>query len=146
MISANELRIGNYIDYDYEGDNSQVEVTGIYKDELLVQWNTDYGISSESFHINYFKPIPLTEEWHTKFGAIRTGSNDFVYQISDVKTISFSGGYIFIRDFDKNIKLPAIEDNICTLWSNDLRRRGIYVHEWQTMYWSLTGQELTIKE
>jgi len=96
--------------------------------------------------IEFIQPIPLTPEWHIRFGAKRNGFNDFVYQVSDIKTISFSGDYVFMRDFDIDINAPGMTDNICTLWNNDIRKRSMYVHEWQNMWNIMTGTELTLTE
>lgn len=91
-------------------------------------------------------PILLTEEWHKKFGVEKSGFNSFTYQISNTKQIDFHGDYVFIRDIsDITTFKPSMNDDICILWNNDFRKRGMYVHEWQNLYYLLTLKELTIK-
>lgn len=38
------------------------------------------------------------------------------------------------------------KDNICTLWNKDLKKRDMKVHEFQNLYYILSGKELTIKQ
>ena len=134
-MNANELRLNNFI-FDDNGDTTKVfSLSGYGSPEI-----NDDQVS------NRYKPIPLTEEWHNKFGVKQNGFGDFVYLISDIKAIVFSGDYVFMRDFEKNIDLPTFNDNLCTIWSIDERKRKMFVHEWQNLYFALTGEELTLKE
>lgn len=131
-MNAQELRIGNITNLGrvYEIKENKFYV---YDDE-----RTNYGSAWAKI-----EPIPLTEEWHFNFGAVQTASNDFVYKISSNKTIIFSSDYVFMRDFEKDLYSPSMEDNICTLWNKDIRKRDMYLHEWQNMFYILTGEELT---
>jgi hypothetical protein len=53
----------------------------------------------------------------------------------DVKVV-FQGDYVFLRQ--------GLSD-VITIWNKDLTKRDMYVHEWQNLYFSLTGEELTTK-
>lgn len=131
-MKANELRINNY--YSQFGNIHQAS------------WNTIKDLESAPEDQLWCKPIPLTEKWHNKFGIKKNWFDSFVYRISEHKTIEFSGDYVFIRDFDKDIESPSMEDNLCTLWNKDIRRRDMYVHEWQNLWFALTGSELTLND
>ncbi len=41
--------------------------------------------------------------------------------------------------------IESVGDDICVLWNNDIKGRGIYVHEWQNLYFALTNTELENK-
>jgi len=139
-MKANELRHKNLVNYH----GKAIEVFGVLGN--VIYYNDGKCHDSNIGDYIAFEPIPLTPEWHIRFGAKRNGFNDFVYQVSDIKTISFSGDYVFMRDFDIDINAPGMTDNICVLWNNDIRKRSMYVHEWQNMWNIMTGTELTLTE
>lgn len=80
-------------------------------------------------------PIPLTEEWSKKFGAIIKGT----FHEFPTKNI-----HLII-----NWTLGVIEltvDNGDDEWDSILIKIPKYVHLFQNLYFALTGEELTIKE
>lgn len=122
MIKANEVRLGNWIIDD--GEICKVDLIAGYDN-----WeNTE--------------PINLTEEWHKKFGVKLNGFYNFEYVIDKNRRIIFNTDYVFIRQNNPNKRI--IDDDIVTLWNNDIKKRDIYVHEWQNLYFALTGKELII--
>lgn len=123
MIGFRELRIGNWI-------NEQ---------GLILQ----VGMINQSL-FEGSDPIPISEEWHNKFGVTKNGFNAFVYKIRLGKFISFSGDYIYLIDTVRMDEVMTPDDDICTLWNNDVRGRAIYVHEWQNLYFVIKGDELEI--
>ncbi len=92
-----------------------------------------------------FRGITLTEEWHNKFGVKINGFKSFEYTISNRQTIIFTGDYVYLRDWHDKERKPSIDDDLCTLWNKDLKRRDMFVHEWQNLYFALTGEELITK-
>lgn len=130
MIKAQELRIGNYVQYEELKNPSKV-------------WIIDCTETSTSTKA---KPIPLTEEWHNKFGIQKNGFMQFEYKVSKRQIIVFSDEYVFLLDIESMDHKKSHRDNICTLWNTDIKKRNMYVHEWQNLYFALTGEELTIKE
>ena len=133
-MKATEFRIGNLMLFN----NSIKPITS--NNLCDIEFYTDSKIP-------YCKPIPLTEEWHNKFGVEINGFKEFIYEISKRQRIIFTNDYIFLLDIERMDGKRSFEDNICILWSKDVERRDIYVHEFQNLYFALTRfkKELTIK-
>ena len=93
--------------------------------------------------IDRLKPIPLTEDIHKSLGVVKNGFGDYEYQINKNKLITFCGDYVYLRDLQVENKKSHYDD-MCTLWNDDLRKRKMYLHEWQNLYFALTGTELEI--
>lgn len=118
-MKANELRIGNYFNGDVAEEITIVKATA--KDIL------DF---SDDPLDDYYKPIPLTEEWLERFGF----KKPFDYW-------EFHKGKIFFDIAIKDGKYYYIFD--CNY------RVGQYinsVHCLQNLFFALTGEELEIKE
>lgn len=124
-MEAKDLRIGNWFLADTEENNFKQ----INANEIL-----DFNDDPLD---DYYKPIPLTEEWLLKFGFIQilkdNNGNEYcnlLYSIShkgDLGTIDldlwkFSGW----RVVNSNYKMQ-------------------YVHQLQNLYFALTQSELTLK-
>ncbi len=116
-MEANELRIGILIKSKH---NDKIFKIQTFKDiELL------YDIC---------EPIPLTEEWLTKFGFHKTAEDDFDKTFGDIDQISIRSNKLYVTDkfgVYLNPKRIAIIQ---------------YVHQLQNLYFALTSEELTIKE
>lgn len=126
-MEAKELRIGNWVNI-YDDYTSQV--TGLTENGKVwcVKRPTD-----EKCAWNQVNPIPLTEEWLRRLGLnVRQREADectwleFDFPVVEELVQSSDGTYFFDCDSD-------------TL-------RIMYVHQLQNLYFSLTGEELTIKE
>ncbi len=124
-MKANELRIGNLVEYHIEDE----------LDERKEWWEV---ITIDSEDINWlekedpesidYKPIPLTEEWLLKFGAKRLNPKRGILKEFVLKTVriemSNSGNFYY-----KNSKL-VLES----------------IQQLQNLYFALTGTELEIKK
>ena len=129
-MKANELRLNNYALED--GEIVKIVYT------------------SQIHHAENLEPIPLTEEWLLKFGFEKNTGDNVVdsldyelinrrkgirlapYAFSHGKPIT-EDGYLFIFRMDVGLDFEHIAD--------------IYeVHQLQNLYFSLVGEELTIKE
>ena len=134
---AKDLRIGNLVLFS---DNSTIfTVSGLH------EFGMDCFDDIEETYIEYdrFEGIKLTEEWHNKFGVTKNGFNAFKYVIQrnnniDLQVI-FSGDYVMIRQGK-----GELEDDIVSIWNKDLTKRDMYIHEWQNLYFALTGEELQL--
>lgn len=135
------LRIGNLL---MLFKDTPCKVIGFANGLLYIQYNDTKYFTIE---LEYASPIPLTEEWHNKFGVEINGFKEFIYEISERQRIIFTNDYIFLLDIERMDGKRSFEDNICTLWNKDIERRDIYVHEFQNLYFALTRfkKELTIK-
>ena len=139
-LSFNELRIGNLVSHfgfihRVEAIHSKKKLDDKYR-------NIEFENGVIDFLMNV-KPIPLTEEWHNKFGIGKNGFNSFQYFLPiknniDVQVI-FNGDYVMIRQGKGNN-----DDDIISIWNKDLTKRDMFVHEWQNLYFLLTGEELLI--
>lgn len=109
-MKANELRIGNIINNDGE--------------EILVTSYTFYNIETDG---EYFKDIPLTEEWLLKLGFEWKGliSKGQYLTITTPcgKALVYNDG--FLKFVGVTIEVPIK-----------------HVHQLQNVYFALTGKEL----
>lgn len=139
-MEARNLRIGSLVK---RYDNLYV-VSSIKKNELELD-----SIDSDR-HVNYctydeLSPIPLTEEIHNMFGVKKNGFNNFEYKLPTRNnlciTVVHTHEYVMLRQGDGK----PYDDDVVSIWNKDVTRRDMYVHEWQNLYHSLTGEELIIK-
>jgi hypothetical protein len=130
-MNARELRIGNIV---YNPNLKEIRTLDIL----------DIRDYAERRLFIDFEPIPLTEEWHNKFGVKKDGFEAFEYKISrknnsNIKVI-FSRDYVMLRQGK-----GRIDDDLIAIWNKDIKKRDMYVHEWQNLYFCLCGEELIIK-
>ena len=111
-MKASELRIGNYLEIDKPITNRLIIVDA-------------YHIKKLKQDENFFKPIPLTEEWLLKLGFSNKGDKGKLRVVLSGKL-----GYINGRTYYNS-------------WAI-LESQPKYVHQLQNLYFALTGQELTI--
>ena len=115
MIQANELRIGNLLNYQTaEGD-----VVTLTTDFGTIQWATE---DPKGFNLVH-SPIPLTEYWLIELGV-------------DTLILSVNG---FTFRFEK-----IGSDWVCYI-NDSIIVKIQYVHTLQNIFFSLTGEELTLK-
>ena len=131
-MNAQELRIGNIV---YNPNLKEIRTLDIL----------DIRDCAERRLFIDFEPIPLTEEWHNKFGVKKDGFGAFEYKIprknnSNIKVI-FIREYVMLREGK-----GTIDDDLIAIWNKDIKKRDMFVHEWQNLYFSLCGEELMIKE
>lgn len=152
MMNANEIRLGIYVNVP----NPQQCPFRIDEIDFLGQSEGKVGMKNffegkeyhpYTWYLEELSPIEFTDDWHEKFGVQKNGFHNFEYIIDDRKKrkkIIFSGDYIYLRDIDRMDGIESHQDHLCTLWNNDIRKRKIYVHEFQNLYYCLTGKELKI--
>ena len=118
MIKANELRIGNKVDY--------------YGNIVTINYinDTDVGFSDYvPFDYPLFddiNPIPITEEWLLRVG-FKNDDDGYNLGLDNVLVIEF------IEDY---AQLATIEGGFST--GIDIH----YIHQLQNLYYALTGEEL----
>lgn len=121
-MKANELRLGNWIEYKkgHQGTVSAID------DQGYVEVNNSY-LKDGVFELSQFQPIPLTEDWLLKFGFKKIG-NCF-------HKIGFGFYAQKIKDsIGFHIKRSEISIEI------------EHVQQLQNLYFALTGEELKIEE
>lgn len=130
-FSPFDLMIGNYA----LCNGLRVKIDSHYYKEIVSQ-NIQFT----------FEPLLMTEEWHNKFGVYKDGFGNFEYATKRLQRLTFSGGYVYIRDYDSIDGNPSIKDSIVCIWNDDFAGRGMYVHEFQNMYKLLTGINISENE
>jgi hypothetical protein len=141
-IQANELRIGNFVEYDgriFQIDTISNEFPTLNTDEFgigVVDWNN-------------IQPIPLTEELLLKFGF-------FKYQWMNGYFINTIFGDLMIQFYKTEIHLFFTKVSYDSQGMKFYGRKFInnktnftdckYVHQLQNLYFALTGEELTFKK
>jgi hypothetical protein len=135
-ISANELRIGNYADFE----GKIVYITSINHLKEVKEWYLE-GWSDElnqRFGINFFdaNPIPLTPEWLERFG-FRKNRKFFAPPINEEYEEYSLNGYVFMEDINGYYFLSGYN------WNTEHLK---YVHQLQNLVFALSGEELTLQK
>jgi hypothetical protein len=125
-MKASELRIGDLV-YGLFNDEKDV---GWYSKSIEVDIKTLENIQNHKPH----KPIPLTEEWLERFGFYYDSVSEFWIDESE------SVGIELIKGMSK-FYAKDIESDLYYHITN-----GKNVHELQSLFFSITGEELTVKE
>lgn len=121
-MRANELRIGNWVNSQFGGIQQVVDV-------MCDGVNT---LKYDGINYEFIDPIPLTEEWLLKFGFEEDGEQ-FNFKGLSIELIGDDGRWcLYMLDEYHNV-----ESSIALFK---------HVHQLQNLYFSLTGDELTIKE
>ncbi len=124
-MKANELRIGNCV---------KTQIHGVGAVEAISETKILYSSNYDSLNIEYFEPIPLTEERLLRFGFIKNDWTDngkiiyYGWQNGTVLLETDSNNSFFVLD-GKHGEFNNIE----------------HVHQIQNLYFALTNKELTIK-
>jgi hypothetical protein len=127
-MKVGDLRIGNW----YNSVKWNVPVRCDLTDLYNLSANAD-GADDDPPINEMFEPIPLTEEWMTKFDFVKEG--DWVGLIFKAR--------IGIRFFDGNpAECDIIQDNKFISFKFEHIK---YVHQLQNLYYVLYGEELIIK-
>ena len=113
-MKANEVRIGNYINYETEREIVTMQITYEY---IRLIHNGD----------KKFKPIELTEEWLLKFGFKQISERVYIK--------NYHYGYEF-----GITNIFIIKNDNCFMRYKHIQ----YVHELQNLYFALTNEELTL--
>ena len=107
-------------------EHNPVEISGIDRKQIHADGDWDY--------IYEHKPIPLTEEWLTRFGF-------------ELPAHSWIGDKFHLSEYGKGSKHPNGGVWVVAMNNNNAIISEIqYVHQLQNLYFALTGEELTIKE
>lgn len=127
MVKVNELRVGNIVDYFSDNADHWYNGKALSENDLLCLL-LDKG--------DHADPIPLTEEWLTKFGWIwNEECKSFEkYPNGDARM------HMSFRQLSSSYTMFNY------VLSATIAERIYYVHQLQNLYFALTGEELTIKE
>ena len=134
MIQAKDLRIGNILLYN----GKQVSVAGISSPQQIRLYD---GIGMDEWvFIDQLSPVPLTDEMLIRFGLNvihgTTSDKDAVY-------VDFKDYRLYLPRMDGFVK-ASLHYNADSIWYPCLRKLD-YIHEYQNIIYSLTGEELTLQ-
>ena len=127
MIDAKELRIGNLVEYD----GHELSVFGLTESDVEIR--LPGGYAPEWVMLYFCKPIPLTEEW-----LLRMGFQDCYSEFIGPVTISW--GQKIVSTGER--QTFYLDGEIPDAWKIRIQS----VHQLQNIVFTLTGEELKIKE
>jgi hypothetical protein len=128
-MNAKEFRIGNYVNYLHLIYRENIPIGCMYDIISGIEDNSIRTDHSNGYIISDLLPIEIDHEWLLKFGFEQDGPHWYWFSTEDRFT---DIGYSY-----------SLEKNI--LEFNQLEVPIKYIHQLQNLYFSLTGQELTIK-
>ena len=115
MVNANELRTGNYLNFNVI--DKPFKITA--KEIMIIE----KGQMNDSQNY-YFEPIPLSDQWLIYFGGEKDGNDFHFLRYTIYKPASYVG-FLFCEG---NLILREIK----------------YVHQLQNLYFALIGEELSV--
>jgi hypothetical protein len=118
MIDARELRIGNYLQR-LDGSIFQITIDDL---KIIFNWIANKDLLP--------KGILLTEEWLVKFNF-----NKFIDKL-------------IIDNIIHSVSVKYEKNGLCLKFEGVLNAKGIlkYVHQFQNLYFALTGEELIFND
>ena len=119
MIQANELRIGNWVEPQFNGMSvvTPLQVTGMFIRQVS---------ALESAIADNYNPIQLTPEILEKCGFIMVKED-------------------FWQKLNVTIILTKDGNNLCFVYVEEILNAPKSLHQLQNLYFALTGEELTYK-
>lgn len=129
-MKASEVRIGNII----ESFNTNGNPNEWIEWKINYAWQIEEVEYAEEIKKEWFRGIPLTEEWLLKFGFKSVGKLHPTYKFKHliIEASLMHDHYILRQIINKDDSL-ALNQNLR------------YVHQLQNLFFCLTGEELTIK-
>jgi hypothetical protein len=144
-MKAEDLRVGNYL--DYHGTTIHVmSITKRYCDFGYFQ--DSIGFMREFDRDDFPNPVPLTEEWLLKFGfALCPACKDF--ERLKMPYYAKEGVLLFFNEHRTTYELSDYYIGFGEMRGGEYSAVAFrwieYVHQLQNLYFALTGEELTIK-
>jgi hypothetical protein len=128
-LTAQQLRIGNLIQKDYEG---VMEVVNINSERLeYIDAKKPNYRAIGRFELAFVEPIPLTEEWLLKFGFEKKENKQYWFKDDSMLRFALLDGCLHC----------SIGDD-----ENGILYNKLYsVHQFQNLFYAVNNTELTIK-
>lgn len=143
MINTKELRIGNLISFPHEKYQKYQLKKGVYPAGAISPSAIEILTPDGSWmgrHENY-EPVPITVEWLEKLGFTFAVPSGYALPFWCVEISSET--VLIWRDKEFLLSRYALD-----VYSDDIPVpiRIQYVHQLQNLFFSLTGEELTLKD
>lgn len=133
-MKANELRIGNYVNYE----NRPFEVIETSPISLVVRKKIGDIFEMQHRALDVAQPIELTEELLVKIGFDKHDEAMNIYAFENERAVVV---YVPNR---KLLRIEGVENDV--LIDRNIRLNNIeYVHELQNAYYLLTSEELEVE-
>ncbi len=132
MIKFQDIKIGDYIQAEYEGTHTEGKVIGLQNDQHLVQVMTD--VQDFWFSPEHLFPIPLTVKSLLKLNFTPTMTED--------GSVKYMKGAFRIVTGKLHDDFSEFE-----MWYREDKRHNPhvkYVHELQNHYYDMTKVHLTV--
>lgn len=132
-MKSRELRIGNLVtDEFYDSFKTIIEVYSINECGINLEIESDGNYCAKTwvepyYRLDTLRPIPLTEEWLLKLGFYKNIKYNCFYH----------------KDVSMKVEL---NDNIVRISGICEFGEARFVHEFQNLFFSRTGEELTINK
>ena len=139
MIDVKDLRIGSLVSqngsygYVYSIESPEPKNNKRFSDKVVI---TLFDNGLEVVPINEIKPILLTEEFLSKFGAIPHYNLNYDYFTFELVTDFRMTNYLLKKQKDGSFEFTSKEGSF--------ERNIKHVHQLQNLFYALTGQELTL--
>ena len=143
-MKANELRIGNIVKFRY--DDADFHIVQSIDEENVSFRNI---VTFDYVELDEIEPIPLNDEWLEKFG-MHMPINEGVYSADEAKYDGWSFGFRKVQQtlIDANYSWDCFDfyQDSNGFWFPFLNTYTNinYVHEFQNLYFTLTGNELKL--
>lgn len=131
MIEARELRLNNWV--NIKGVPTQIE--SIHNEKGVNVWSETAWDMSVIEGENDLEPIPLTHTILEKCGFVSTDIKGELQLDLDEAVCLVGNPYMF------NIAVYKLQ---LAVWGNWVRNKINYLHQLQNLYFTLTGEELTV--
>jgi hypothetical protein len=132
-MGTNELRINNYVLFS---EDSTVFIVNEVNESGLSVANEDEVTWIE---IQEFEPIPLTEEWMVKFGM------ELYDGFSSTRVLRLNRNPLDTSILTYNVVEGLLRFSNGHNKGSDLIPYVKYVHQFQNLYFAITGKDLLIK-
>jgi len=144
MIKVEELMLGNFVNYkgtDYKVWSISNSSTP-NNERYYICLDNEY-LDKHLKGINFLEinPIPLTEEWLLRFGFMKDHKK---YNPSILDTITFWNSGLGFKSIINGTRFRLEIGNDATVFSSGINID--YVHTLQNLFFSLTGEKLTLKD
>ena len=130
-MKPTELRIGNLVTQIIERSTHNEEKT------ITIEWQELMWISRD--RVDFYKPIPLTEEWLLKFWFEKSIVKEPWFEKNKIEVFKYSKGNFFLLGGNHTAYGIGLHD----IWKG-MEINIQYVHQLQNLYFALTNEQLTL--
>ena len=147
MIKANEIRIGNWIEFNnFISPPNNLQVTPRMFRQLGMDLSENLDLELSGYH----KPIPLTEEWLLKMGFEKSQEEWYTIKyFTDCDLATEQMAISYNLSSNRCAVFDAIEEtDIVNILSYPIytSKKVLYVHTLQNVFFALTGEELILDQ